>query len=226
MRVLLLVSLLLTLMLTTLTGVVVAVGRQQPLSGPIVGLRLTDCAPPCWIGITPGVTTLEEASGRIEAIYGANPDYSARLDRSKPGRLRVTIQGRIDTSVRASISLDTHDIRNDVPVLSITTNFATATRYSYTVADLVSLLGAPQRVMYLGPAGNNAYYVALNYGPNSNRGTMIVLRTGQRLDLQERPYWLRFLDTGPVVGGMTQETRLQWYTPWRGFTTFFRYGWN
>src|SRR5579864_7933293 len=52
-----------------LTGTALIVGRDQPLPERLAMLHLTDCAPPCWIGIVPGVTTIQEARKRVDAIY-------------------------------------------------------------------------------------------------------------------------------------------------------------
>ncbi len=46
-------------------GVAILIGRQQPLPEHLAMLHLTDCAPPCWIGIVPSVT----AQGDVKAIF-------------------------------------------------------------------------------------------------------------------------------------------------------------
>lgn len=57
------------LVLFTTTSIAVIAGRLQPLPEPLRSLHLTDCRPPCWIGITPGQTTFEEAKQRISEVY-------------------------------------------------------------------------------------------------------------------------------------------------------------
>lgn len=57
--------------LLTAIGSAVIVGRSQPLSPGITLLHLNECPLPCWIGIVPGETTVEQASRRIQAVYGS-----------------------------------------------------------------------------------------------------------------------------------------------------------
>ncbi len=64
----------------TLTGVATLIGRQQPLPERLAMLRLTDCAPPCWIGIVPGVTKLDEAKVKVQAVLGSIANYSLSFD--------------------------------------------------------------------------------------------------------------------------------------------------
>src|SRR5262249_12465608 len=54
-------------------------GRQLPLPERVARLHLTDCAPPCWIGIVLGQTTVKEAQGHISAIYGSSVRYSEEM---------------------------------------------------------------------------------------------------------------------------------------------------
>ena len=52
-------------------GSAVIVGRSQPLSPDVTLLHLNECPLPCWIGIMPGETTVEQASKRIQAVFGS-----------------------------------------------------------------------------------------------------------------------------------------------------------
>ncbi len=45
------------------------IGQMQPPSDELAGLHLTDCALPCWLGITPGETSYEAAVQRISTAY-------------------------------------------------------------------------------------------------------------------------------------------------------------
>lgn len=53
-----------------LIGAARLVGSAQPPPATLVHLHLTDCALPCWLGITPGRTHFEEAVTRVTE---ANP---------------------------------------------------------------------------------------------------------------------------------------------------------
>src|SRR5262249_25516342 len=61
-----------------------------------------DCAPPCWLGIVPGVTTLEEARAKVEAVYGQSTGYT----------LSFTASAESDSTLTAQIAskLEPHNI--------------------------------------------------------------------------------------------------------------------
>jgi hypothetical protein len=75
MRRLLILQFICTLLFSMLIGAAILIGRQQPQPEHLAMLHLTDCAAPCWIGIVPGVTTMEEAEARIKAVYGDTSKY-------------------------------------------------------------------------------------------------------------------------------------------------------
>ncbi len=47
------------------------IGRSQPPSPAIIRLHLADCAPPCWVGIIPGQTSLRDAEQRLIRTFSA-----------------------------------------------------------------------------------------------------------------------------------------------------------
>lgn len=65
----------LSLALAVLIGAALWVGLQQPPSDWEKLFRLNDCQLPCWIGIEPGKTTLEEAQRQVETAYQNSSDY-------------------------------------------------------------------------------------------------------------------------------------------------------
>src|SRR5258708_2636568 len=64
-------SLLLLLIFSLAVGVAIAVGYRQTVSPMMRELRLTECTPPCWLGITSGQSTLANAFQRIRQLPGA-----------------------------------------------------------------------------------------------------------------------------------------------------------
>jgi hypothetical protein len=52
-----------------LIGLAVLVGYGLPPASAVQQLHLSDCAPPCWIGIVPGDTSIEDAVRRFSAIF-------------------------------------------------------------------------------------------------------------------------------------------------------------
>src|SRR5258708_37020474 len=61
------------------------IGQRQPVPNRLARLYLTDCAPPCWIGIIPGVTRLRDANARLIAVYGKS---LALFDNGLPAYLK------------------------------------------------------------------------------------------------------------------------------------------
>src|SRR5438105_3558783 len=85
-------GLLTILLLTVGIGAATAAGRQRSSPLLLAALHLTDCAPPCWIGIVPGETTLQAARDQvIRELYRAG--FLVQFDFiSAPGLLWVNLQ--------------------------------------------------------------------------------------------------------------------------------------
>jgi len=67
----------LTVALALSISAAMLIGRAQPLPERVALLHLNDmCKLPCWIGITPGVTTLNDAVTRIKDVYGKLPNLT------------------------------------------------------------------------------------------------------------------------------------------------------
>jgi len=61
----------LSVALTLSISAAMLIGRAQPLPERVALLHLNDlCKLPCWIGITPGVTTYEQARAIVRNVYG------------------------------------------------------------------------------------------------------------------------------------------------------------
>jgi hypothetical protein len=98
------------------------VGQAQPTPKNVLRLHLTDCAPPCWANITPGVTSMSEVKARIATLF---PDFNSvatddsfmawRLAASKAytTSINVTFRG----GVAATISIGTGTPSDEMPSL-------------------------------------------------------------------------------------------------------------
>src|SRR5512143_1729163 len=71
-------------LLLLLVSASVLIGRRQLEHSLPNYLRLTDCTPPCWIGIVPGKTSLDEARERMQAMYGSMPGTQWAFDPGLP----------------------------------------------------------------------------------------------------------------------------------------------
>jgi hypothetical protein len=149
----------------------VLIGRQQPVPPVLTLLRLTDCAPPCWIGIMPGKATLDETRDRIHAVYDGRPDVSLTFEPgSSPTTFRVRL-GRRDNALGAvEIRLDTG---GDPSIGMIAFDFTSVDRRNLvTLADMYALWGAPPEMGLLNLGANNPFDLALIYG-NEEQGAIV-----------------------------------------------------
>jgi hypothetical protein len=89
-----------TVMLALLVGAAILYGWGQPPSDWSALLRLEDCELPCWVGIEPGTTTLEEAQRQLQLAYGDPVAYTledfgnwqfAVTDRRSRYRIGITL---------------------------------------------------------------------------------------------------------------------------------------
>jgi hypothetical protein len=115
----------LTIITSLLMGVLLLLGRAEPIPQRIEWLHLTDCALPCWSGVTPGVSSLSDAVAHIDA---ALPDFDRQpiidgrflfwVKRSdmNPILHRVEVEGENGTVVWMSIVMGQPN--DDMPTLS------------------------------------------------------------------------------------------------------------
>ncbi len=204
-------TLLIVLSLALLTGVAVLIGRMQPPPERLAALHLTYCAPPCWIGIMPGKTTIDEASKRIEAVYGITPAHYAnehgdqfldfcQADDMPP--ITLAAQGD-DVVLEVSFNLGGGD---PIPVPE---------KNRLTLGELYSVFGEPNRFMrvFAGPA--------LAYG-NDDFGATIHMAYPFtypiRLTWDLRPDRVTLYGGGGRNLGFRVTRQL---FPWRGFATYY-----
>src|SRR5262245_25696811 len=90
MRRLLIFTLLLSTTLGILSRLAITLGTQQPLPAKLAMLHFDICAAPCWIGITPGKTTVGEATAIIASKFGY-ADKPVQAYFSDDGELLITI---------------------------------------------------------------------------------------------------------------------------------------
>ena len=206
------VWLVLALVLTACTAVPI------PKTGPI-----TSCDPPCWNGITPGVTTLDQARGRLRQ-YLQPPDYlneSTFMDESVELNWYAPNQGL--NAVGASEGV--------VRLVSINVDGMTA-------ADVLAQYGPPPAQLGLQRQGSERVLYAVTF-LYPERGLSILLRTGRSSLLRPSPTRgfavqpdtpvtaIRYLPPGPLDefvarvpearrpgGAETARARLR---PWSGY---------
>jgi hypothetical protein len=116
------------------------VGARQPQPPIVEGLRLDDCALPCWVGIVPGQTTMDEAYRRmVEAFH-----YTRSGNQMEAGRFRnLHFYVPVNSPVRA-LPVTLHTIDDKVALVQL----VITDRRRLTFADIILAYGAPTCVMY------------------------------------------------------------------------------
>jgi len=193
-------------------------GRVQPVPPQVAALHLDVCAPPCWIGITPGVTTLEEAKQRIAEFYPA-VEYTT-------SQSRFLSVSQVDLPLSFSIELDPADSLV-VYRIAITLNSALMAdgwtpvdNPPVTWADLDAAWGNPRYIAILSCQG----FWLPAYGGASSSEILIAPSEGfpdedSRADWNNRVVEIR-------LNTPFSETPMSNQRPWRGFLRYQQYNDN
>lgn len=89
----------LTAILAIAISAAMLIGRAQPLPERIALLHLGDkCELPCWIGITPGTTTFQQARALVLSVFNAENGYIV-IDRDSLFDIKSTRQTQWDLEV-------------------------------------------------------------------------------------------------------------------------------
>lgn len=163
-------STLLCVLLVLAAGFAILIGRRSPPPASITAYHLADCAPPCWIGIVPGQTTLGEVEQRLKAVF--NAQYSFKVEPASQAML-VNPSDSVGT---ASVYIQTIQIVRDKTLLTTVGIYNTAadiptsdlklTQLNLigslkerlpTPAEILSVFGRPQCVLI------NESYIELIY---------------------------------------------------------------
>lgn len=209
MRKLILYVLLFCVVFAALSGAAIFIGRQQPPPARVAALHLTDCAPPCWIGIEPGKTTIAEAKMQIESIFenSTNPNLNETdsvvslefrpFGEFQPGNEpRIMLVAKKDNIVREIRFYFTAD-----PSLPISA-------YMPRLAELYCIFGEPDRIVWqhMALGGPGLFYGSEDYGAT------IHIPLPYRLNLETQPILLDFHGRG----GFYEVGMGRRFYPWRG----------
>jgi hypothetical protein len=145
--------------LAAITGILVGIARQQPADNVVTRLHLKDCKLPCWIGIVPDKTTLDEALKKILNVYGQS--YDVRIDDNSAefGEVYVSIVGPGGNRIFISLI-----VSSEQPYIIQTIEFLHSDLP--TVPQLLETLGSPSKVKMPAPEGDPSLFY-LSYGTNT-----------------------------------------------------------
>src|SRR5688500_15776782 len=104
MRRIILPLLLICLLLATLGIAAAVVALRPPPSAWNNTLRLNACELPCWIGIMPGQTSLEDATAQVQAAFGDTAAYSIEVKAALPYWWKSTVRV-LDTGAQFDVLL-------------------------------------------------------------------------------------------------------------------------
>lgn len=130
------------------------VGYQQPPSEWMSFLHLNDCELPCWIGITPGKTTLAEAQQQLTNVYGDTSLYQLTGSDGHNYKLISTVQ-RLELVVGIQSGIESQPIIQYI-TLDPQKN---STDGQPTLADLYNFWGTPDSIpLSAGKPTPNLYF--------------------------------------------------------------------
>lgn len=141
MRRLILFSLAVNVALVLIISLSVALGRRQPPPAFFQQLHLTDCALPCWAGITPGKTAPEGAHRHLTDIFTVS------------GFLLEPVQTASNTSMSASGVVPDNSIQYTLRRPSETVSAASIWLYDYNNV-IHTLTIEPKQPLRLGDVVN------------------------------------------------------------------------
>lgn len=198
-------------LMTLIWGACLA-GQIQPIPNSIAQMHLIDCAPPCWIGITPGLTSVEDAKARLIAIFGGQRDLTIKDAGFADGyvspiAVENTIEGEnFHLFVRLNISELVDGESEIVQSIDLFVSRSDRSNYAPTVGDILGTFGAPQRV-FIEDFVSSGYQITLKYA-----GFDVVYFTQtDRVAFEETPHF--------YLGNRVIQTLSTEYRPWKGIRT-------
>ena len=127
-------------------------GQRHAAPDSISEFHLSDCRPPCWIGIIPGSTTISDAKAKIIATFGGQSGLQIKDSGFADGpvyenAVENTIEGdNFSLLVRLNLSALVDGKSERVQSIGLFESRSDRSSYAPTVADILSAFGAPQWV--------------------------------------------------------------------------------
>jgi|GEM_PF-1270915 len=120
------------------------IGRAQPLPERVALLHLNDmCKLPCWIGITPGVTTYDQALAIVRRVYGQRFEFDDNFGNCY---FDFCIVDRKTQQLKFQVNVSANPNNNKI-VGSIDIQPDSSDDYVY-MGDIYDSIGAPDDLFY------------------------------------------------------------------------------
>lgn len=143
-------------LLAALISLSVFVGVSLSVDKPSGILHFADCKFPCWLGITPGHTTITEAQERIRRVYGT-VDYKLDITANV---WRVTAK---ESKEQILILLYPISAQPDqVAITELLISYRSTSGSGIPISDLFAVSGRPDDILLSAP--DAAPYPVLRYG--------------------------------------------------------------
>jgi hypothetical protein len=209
MRRFLIFPLALCFIFSAVTSAAILFGQEQPLPEHLAVLHLTECAPPCWIGIVPNVTTVEEARTKIEAVYGQSTSHSLSFNAPTESNDTLTAVITSNKTRRDFVSISLH-IDHAEKVRSIFFQFNSIESPNF--GDFFVTIGPPARLTF-GPKIQDATTIAyvLSFFDDSCSVVIGGSYLTDQIDWTRQPRTMIF--SQPSLCGGEGEG----WQPWHGF---------
>lgn len=217
MRTLIRIVILFCILQTVVIVVAMLVGRHQPISGELALLRLKDCAPPCWIGITPGTTTLQQAKQRIAAAFDSTT-YVIRYKTTPPELLAFLLYDRMNPAFGLEVLIAANGIGRDRPIAAISLFFINFHDFQIPLGEMVNALGSPTYFRVRNTLPNPLYGAALAFSNKQSNGILVGVSCDNRIQYNRPTGWLDF--TADPLAPASSSILLK---SWRGFADYSRY---
>lgn len=173
----------------------ISIGRGLPASKAVQYWHLTDCAPPCWAGITPNSTSQSEATDRMTRLFG---DF-------RKDQLSDHFQNWVkDNELTDTSNMIALESGSDFLVTYVIMGGSIPAETSPTLGEVVAVFGAPICITVDESRGySNLYYL-----DNSNQNIVEIGVWELSLTIP-----VRFL----LIGSANRNCQDYAAIPWRGF---------
>lgn len=192
----------------------ILLGRQQPIPPPLAIFRLHDCLLPCWIGIIPGETTVQEAQQIITAVYPA-ADYHVTIDADAAQNLGwITIAHR-ENGTSLWVNFNEQQYGTAAVEKAVVAQIKLTSPANPLMADWSQVIGEPKALSIT----TDQHYVAPN---------VLYFRQQARLTLHASVDSLAVSSPEIAVGALDIYDRLDifypvgYFIPWRGWGISYR----
>jgi hypothetical protein len=192
-------------------GIALLIGRNSPMSDRLTFLHLTECAPPCWLGIELGVTYIEDAKKRILEVYNKE-FYVALIEFPTIQMLRIR---PIEISDYKSVNIDLSPNENKpLQAISLSFEFSFEDTKFISISEVLSYMGSPD-VIYLTDLGYSSWSGVLTYKNNPHFFILFRVLNDNRINFNTSPGYIVFCQCEYQPNSSNSKP-----IKWRGFTTF------